>query len=412
MTDTPDARFATLSGERLSAAVREAVTLVAPYLVRGERTLMYILSQSDRIGHFGLETQILRTLFEDDYDRIIVVTHLMSAPGTNPWIRACAGPKFTFVEIDSMDIQLLGQVDAGTLQIADLEVLFARPRSIITRFYQHILAGGAVKPLTLSEEVERIAHGILSERGIDPQEPFVFFHNRTLQYLSSASYHEYRTAEVATYRPAIARLIDAGYRVIRLGEPGLDTLGFPADRYVNVPDWGGVDRAVDLFVLARNAFGLAQNSGPIWVAAAFGRPVLRTNTPMEHLNLPYNDDLSLFKHYRRADSEAEMTYREILEAGIPAMLRSEEIAEAGFVVEPNTPQELLAATEEMLERVDGRWERDAETDARFRAIGAAYEARIKADPDMRRQTLDFYGYAHPFGSLARVTLQSNPRYLD
>ena len=47
-------------------------------------------------------------------------------------------------------------------------------------------------------------------------------------------------------------------------------------------------------------------------AAAFGRPVLRTNLPFEHLNLPYNDDLSLFKHYRRAGDRRLLRYREIL----------------------------------------------------------------------------------------------------
>lgn len=31
---------------------------------------------------------------------------------------------------------------------------------------------------------------------------------------------------------------------------------------------------------------------------------------------------------------------------------------------------------------------------------------------MQRQGLDFYGYAHPFGSIASVTLQSHPAFLD
>ncbi|MDF1790889.1 MAG: TIGR04372 family glycosyltransferase [Thalassobaculaceae bacterium] len=401
-----------VTAETMRAATVETVKLIAPHLEPGERTLIYILSQSDRIGHFGLETQIIRTLFEDTYDRILIVTGQMSAPGTNHWIRACAGPKIRFVETDNFDILLLGQIDAGLQRISALDALFARPRSIITRFYRHILAGGAVKPLILAEQVEDIARNALSARGIDPDAPFVFFHNRTLAYHPTMAYHAYRTAEIRSYQPAIARLIDAGYRVIRLGEPGLDTMDFPADAYVNVPDWDGVDRAVDLFVLARCAFGLAQNSGPIWVSAAFGRQVLRTNTPFEHLNMPYRDDLSLFKHYRRSGAPDRLTYRQILEAGIPAILQSQDLAAAGYEIEENTPEELLAATEEMLERVAGTWRRDPDLDARFRSHGADYEARIAADPEMRRQTLDFYGYAHPYGSPARVTLETHPRFLD
>ncbi|WP_175474210.1 TIGR04372 family glycosyltransferase [Thalassobaculum litoreum] len=307
---------------------------------------------------------------------------------------------------------MLGTKDAGFHRIGNLDCLFAGPRSIFIRFYRHVLAGGAVKFLELPEEAESIAREILSAHEIDPDAPFVFFHNRTLAYVPGMTYHAYRTPKVETYQPSIRRLIEAGYRVIRIGEPGLDTMGFPPDAYVNIPDWGEVDRAVDLFVLARNAFGLAQNSGPIWVAGAFGRPVLRTNAPFEHMNMPYNDDLTLFKHYHVAGSAEPMRYRQILDAGIPAILFSDKIAEAGYEVRDNSPDELLAATEEMLDRTAGTWQRDVETDTAFRALGAEYEARIAADPDMQASNFAFYGYAHPFGSIARVTLEAQPGFLD
>lgn len=401
-----------MSVETMRAAAGEVVRLATPHLAPGGRTLAYILSQSARFGHFGLETQIIRTLFEDDYDRILIITDLMARKGTNPWIRSCAGTKIGFLEIDNLDVRLLGQIDAGLQQIGSLDCLFASPRSIITRFYRHILAGGAVASLDLPEAAEAIARDTLSARGIDPDAPFVFFHNRTLAYAPDMTYHAYRTATVDAYRPSICRLIEAGYRVIRIGEAGMDTMGLPADVYVNIPDWEGVDRALDLFVLARCAFGLAQNSGPIWVAGAFGRPVLRTNAPYEHLNLPYNDDLTLFKHYRVAGSPAPLRYRQILDAGIPAMLRSDHLAEAGYELAENTPEELLAATEETLTRLAGTWQRNTEVDTRFRALGAQYEAGIAADPEMQRSNLAFYGYAHPFGSIARVTLEAQPGFLD
>ena len=402
----------TVSVETMRAAAAEVVKLATPHLAPGGRTLVYVLSQAGRFGHFGLETQIVRTLFEDSYDRILIITDLMSREGTNPWIRSCAGPKIRFLEIDNLNVMLLGQIDAGLQTAGSLDLMLASPRCIIIRFYRHILAGGIVRFLDMPEAAEEIARTALWSHGVDPDAPFVFFHNRTLAFAPDMAYHAYRTASVEAYKPSITRLIDAGYRVIRLGEPGMDTLGLPPDVYVNVPDWGDADRAVDLFVVARNAFGLAQNSGPIWVAAAFGRPVLRTNAPFEHLNMPYHDDLTLFKHYRSAGRKADyMRYSQILDAGIPAMLRSEDLAAAGFEVLENTPDELLAATEEMLERVAGTWQRDAETDARFRALGAAYEARISADPAIQKNNLAFYGYAHPFGSIARITRETQPDFL-
>lgn len=44
------------------------------------------------------------------------------------------------------------------------------------------------------------------------------------------------------------------------------------------------------------------------------------------------------------------------------------------------------------------------THERFRALGAAYEAAIRQEPRFVSETLDFYGYGHPFGWVARGTL--------
>jgi putative glycosyltransferase (TIGR04372 family) len=403
---------APLTPERMRAATTEVVRLAVRHARPGERTLVYILSQSPRIGHFGLETQIIRSLYEDSYDRILILTDLMTTPGTNPWIQACAGRKIRFVETDKFDILMLGQIDSGLQRAGPLDTLFMKPRSIIIQFWRHILAGGAVKPLDLPVTVEEIARSILTERGIDPDAPFVFFHNRTLGYRPHMNYHAYRKADVTSYQPTIARLIEAGYRVIRIGEPGLDSMGFDPMQYVNVPDWDETDPAIDLFVLARCAFGVAQNSGPIWVAAAFGRPVLRTNAPFEHLNLPYLDDLTLFKHYRRAGETRWLSYREILDAGLPALFRSEDYAAAGIEMLPNDPDTLVSAVDEILARMAGRWEPDQARDDRFRALGASYLARIAADPAMVRQTLDFYGYAHTHGHLSRAQIEAHPTFLD
>ena len=398
--------------ERMGAATRRLVELLARHIRPGEKTLAYILSQSNRIGHFALETQILKSLYEDDYDRILVVTDQMSLAGTNHWIRSCGGRKFHFIETEDFDVILLGQVDGGLQSIGPLDTLFRRPSSIILDFWRSILAGGEVRSLTLPAIVEDIAREALSARGIDPDEPFVLFHNRTLAYRPSMTYHSYRTAEVSTYREALAHLMDSGYRVIRVGEPGMDTMGFEGTAYVNVPDWDGVDPAVDLFVLARCAFGLAQNSGPIWAAAAFGRPVLWTNAPFEHLNFPYLDDITLFKHYRRAGSDVWLTYKEILDDDLPSLFRSEDFAERGVELVSNAPEALLSATQEMLARVSGNWSRDDAQNARFQSLGAEFERRVEQDPTFQRNSLNFYGYAHGFGSMSRAQVDAQPTFLD
>lgn len=411
MTGFADIVRSAVTPARMRAAAQAAVRLARPAFVPDGRNLVYILSQSARFGHFGMETQILRTLYEGEYDRIVVVTGRLDEPGTNPWIPACAGPRIRFVHTGDVDVLLLGQLDLGLQRHHGFDLLLSGPRETITSFYRHILAGGAVRSLELPPEAEARARSCLMRHGVDPDRPFVFFHNRTLSYLPEMAYHRHRTAEVASYRESIARLIEAGYGIIRIGEPGLERLGFAPRDYADTPDWPDRDPALDLFVCARCAFGLAQNSGPIWVAAAFGRQVLRTNMPFEHLSMPYNGDISLFKRYRRAGDGEFLSYRGILAAGLPAMNRAEEIADSGHEIVPNTPDELLAATEEMLARIAGAWRPDAARQARFRRLGQAYERLLRARPARARQAGGFYGYAHPGGVIAQSFLLAHPDFL-
>lgn len=412
MTDL-DAMLRNLAPDKLQDTARRIVALAEPHLDRNGRTLIYVLAQTFRIGHFGLESQIIRTLYEDSYDRIVIVGGGGERDsGTNPWIPHCLGPKFRYVYAGDFDVKVFGMLDGGLQARPAFDLLLAHPRSLFIAFYRHILGGGRVKYLELGEEVEARARTTLVSNGIDPDEPFVFFHNRTLDYRPGSTYHEHRTSEIGTYRASIERLIEAGYRVIRIGEPGLDTMGLDPARYVSLPDWPAHDRAADLYVCARCAFGLAQNSGPIWVVAGFGRSVLRTNLPFEVLNLPYTDDLSLFRHYRRIGSTEPLGYRRIIEARLPTFRAAEQIAAAGYETVPNTSEELLAATDEMLDRVAGRWRRDDARQERFRALGEPLDAWLRSDPEFSSHNLAFYGYAYPYGAICQSFLDANPRFLD
>jgi len=232
-----------------------------------------------------------------------------------------------------------------------------------------------------------------------------------MKYQAGLTHHGHRTADIATYAPSIRRLLGAGYQVIRLGEPGLEPDEWPRDGYVSLPDALPDDRSVDLAVLADAAFGSAQNSGPIWVAAAFGVASLRTNTPFEHLNLPYNRDLTLFKRYRDRGSERFLSYPKILERRLPSVFRDADFAERRIEVVDNDAEQIDAATAEYLALLAGTQTPEASRQELFRALGAAYEAEIKQDPWFQHEYLDFYGYAHATAAIARAALTDDPDFL-
>ncbi len=389
--------------------------LVLPHLDPAAPALVYILTQSERIGHFTIEPQILKSLYGGRYRRIVVITPPMDRPGTNALVRDCLGDGFVWVETDDPVIHAMGFIDGGLADLGRLHLLLQSPRLLIVEFWRKVLDGVRPARLELPEAVRQRGHEQLRSIGIDPSAPFAFFHMRTMKYREIQTHHGHRTASIESYAPSIRRILDAGYQVVRIGEPGLEPEGWMGDGYASLPDalpgLAPTDRAVDLAVLCDAAFGTAQNSGPIWVAAAFGTPTLRTNTPFEHLNLPYNRDLSLFKPYRDLGSGRLLRYTEILERRLPATFRDADFEAKGVELVENPTDDIDAATEEFLAMLDAAPGRlPAALHERFLELGADYERALQADPEMRAENMDFYGYAHRFGEIAAAVASGD--FLD
>lgn len=391
--------------------------LVMPHLHPDQPTLVYILTQSDRIGHLTLESQILKTLYGDRYARIVILTAPLVRPGANARVPECLGDRFVWVETDDEVIAAMGFVDGGIADLQRVHLLLQSPRLLFVDFWRRVVGGVRPAVLALSDAVREDGHRQLRSIGIDPAAPFAFFHMRTMKYLEGLTHHGHRTAAIDSYAPSIRRILDAGYQVVRIGEPGLEPAGWMGDGYVSLPDalpgLAPHERAVDLAVLADAAFGTAQNSGPIWVAAAFGTPTLRTNTPFEHLNLPYNRDLSLFKRYRDRATGRTLRYAEILDARLPAVFRDSGFDERGIELVANDAGQIDAATDEFLDMLGGGECRlPAEKHRRFLELGASYEQAVQGDAWFRAENLDFYGYGHRFGEVSAALLDGMPDFLD
>lgn len=386
--------------------------MVASHLDPDHPTLVYILTQSDRIGHLALEPQVLKTLYGARYKRIVVVTGRMDRPGTNPALCDCFGDGFVFVETDDPVILSMGYLDGGLADLQRVHLLLQSPRALIVECWQRVAAGEKMSSLSLPEHIVDASREKLSAAGLDPQAPFAVFHMRTMQYLPTLSHHSFRTASVEHFLPSVQAVLDAGYQVVRIGEPDLPLSSGALDGYVSLPDAVPHDRSVDLYAMAHADFGVIQNSGPMVVLAGFQCRTLRTNLPLEHLTLAYNNDLMLFKEYQDSRTGRLLHYDEILERRLPSLNRSEELAEQGVELVENEPETLLAATKEILGAVADRWLPDHARNAKFFELGAAYEAEIGNEPWFEREHMDFYAYAHPLGAVTTAFFERNPAFLD
>ncbi len=214
-------------------------------------------------------------------------------------------------------------------------------------------SGKAAKLRYSQQEIDDVERR-LRNMGVDPHRPIVCVHARESGYWGRTGdpTHSTKNADIESFIPSIRYLTENGYQVVRLGDPSMKRL---ADMphvfdYAHSPE---KDDYVDLYLLKNAAFLLCTSSGPFTVASMFGTPVLMTNWVTPHI-LPFLPrDIILMKNFKWRDTGKAMTFEDALKL---------DYAEFGYynfqrknvTCTDNTPEEILAATKEMLEALNAK----------------------------------------------------------
>jgi putative glycosyltransferase (TIGR04372 family) len=213
----------------------------------------------------------------------------------------------------------------------------------------------------------------LEKIGITRGSWFAGLHVREGGFLPDLSYHSYRDADIATYLPAAAVVIEKGGSVIRMGDKTMQTISEAEGikDYVHSDihsDW------MDIFCFSQAKFVIGTTSGAFDAACAFGVPGALTNwAPMGHG--PYTRrDIWIPKLYWSVAEQRYLTFQESLSMPMRMFGRTEQYEEAGFQLIDNTPEEISDLVSEMLERLDGDIsysQEDEELQARFKTFLAS-----------------------------------------
>lgn len=412
MTDTAQ-KIAEMR-EQAQKRLVDLARLIAPKVPSGQRTLGYVLPQSNRIGHLATELQVLLTRYTDRYEHFVVVTAPLDLPGTNRWIPQAAGSRITIIECADQMLLALGVLGAGLIPGPGFDILLPHKRPFLTDFFRYLADGHAPARFSLTEETEDRALKALEGSSFDPTRPFVVLHIRTNAYMKSLTHHGHRTATAADYASSIRFLLEKGLQVLRIGEANIGEIGVEDSGFIEVPRAAPHENAVDLFALARAQFMLGQTSGPIWAAAAFGTPVVRSNLILHHLDFPQNADISLYKDFRDNKSGKRLTLIEIFNRRLASVDDEKQYEALGVTVEDSTPDDILSATEEMFRQISsasGTLDHDPRQ-TRFKQLGGAYNAELQSYAEMKARGLDFFGPAFSKDRVATVFLDTRPDFLD
>ncbi len=172
----------------------------------------------------------------------------------------------------------------------------------------------------------------------------------------------FRNSDIRAYFPAMQRLVERGYLMVRMGaavsQPLPDRPGFV--------DYAATGRTefLDIFLCAHCHFYLGDSAGLHNVPIIFRRPVAMANTaPFEYSTSWSPRDLFIPKMLWLRVQDRAMTYREILESGAGRYTRPHQYEQLGVETIENTPEEIMALALEMEARCAGTWQTSAEDEA-------------------------------------------------
>jgi putative glycosyltransferase (TIGR04372 family) len=218
----------------------------------------------------------------------------------------------------------------------------------------HLIRSGAVAKLRLPPEQVDECERRLALMGVDTKRPMVCLHVRESGYWGRAGdrTHSVQNADIASYIPSIQLLADNGYQIVRLGDRSMK----PIPPLKSTFDYALSDYksdTLDLYLLARSAFLLGSSSGPAAVVSMFNVPLLATNWIAFH-KIPFlPDDLVLMKKFKYRNRDALLSFDELLELDYGEYLYY-NLHRKNIEVIDNTPEELLSATREMLDKLNAK----------------------------------------------------------
>lgn len=175
---------------------------------------------------------------------------------------------------------------------------------------------------------------------------------------SPGSPNWFRNSDIQTFLPAIDCILDRGGYVVRIGERTCQILNHPDRRFFDYSNSVYREPLLDVYLLAKCRFLLGTPSGLCHLAYVFRTPELMVNT-VNVCNIR-SADLYIPKKIRDIRTGKLLPFAEFLEryhsyndTGLFFENGGNQESMLGIQYEDNSPEEIVAATQEMMDRLQG-----------------------------------------------------------
>ena len=338
------------------------------------KEIIYIMPQIESFGEPIFQMWQLKNLYQNiNQFRITVITYpLAYKPKMNTYAFKIATRGMNIVHSLDNSIVWLSSIDRLNQNIikgADKEYVLLINDNLTYNFAKEYYHKQPNYYYTLTDSELEMGENLKKRMSIPKNAPLATLHVREPGYnLASSQYHRRRDVNIENYVPAIKWLIDNGFYVIRIGDPSMKKLVNAPYQLIDAPFNTNYTNFTDPYFIAVSNLFICCNSG----AGAFG---FSFGTPMLYLNqLPWvqswsNDNtLFVFKKIYSNQLKRNLTYEELLLSPYGDCYDSDSFTESKIQHIENTPEEILLAAKEMVQRLNGSYRETENINTRVQKI--------------------------------------------
>ena len=185
-------------------------------------------------------------------------------------------------------------------------------------------------------------------------EKIVILHFRSSQSsFSDEKEHLNRNVNPKSYYSLIKILCKKGYRVVRIGDSGVD-INIKDKNFINYGNLNIRSSYLDLALVANCNFFVGSSSGAVYFAAVFGKPILGLNMCMPFNFSPSgkSNEIGVPKLFKSKKTQKLLSLKEIFNYKLHYVRSADDPLMKFFEFVDNDENDIVKACEEMIDFLD------------------------------------------------------------
>ena len=214
--------------------------------------------------------------------------------------------------------------------------------------------------LSFTQEEHEFGKALLRELGVPEDKRFICLNVRDSKYLATtfpsvdSSSHNYRDSNIEDYYLAAKALAKRGFYVLRMGAIVNRPLHSMDPMIIDYASSGLRSDFGDMYLGGCCFFCISVGSGFDGIPAIFRRPVIYVNVvPIEYFPTAHLNSLGIFKHHYDSTDGRELPFAEVFCREVGRCQTSECFQSKGITLRDNSPDEIMDAAVEMVDRLEG-----------------------------------------------------------